>query len=68
MYGHPAIAQQIAQTILDDRREEARAHRRARAVARSSVAARPSHKQRSVRLGRYRLTLTKEASSVPRPV
>lgn len=64
MYGHPAIAQLIAQGILDDRREEARAYRHAREVARS----RPGYKHRSVRLGRYRLTVTKEVPSVPRPV
>jgi hypothetical protein len=68
MYGHPAIAYLVAQNILDDRREEARAYRHARAVAQSDVAARPRYRQRTVRLGRYRLTLTKEVPGVPRPV
>jgi hypothetical protein len=64
MYGHPAIAYLVAQSILDERREEARAYRRNRAGAQS----RPRYKHRSVRLGRYRLTLTKEVSGVPRAV
>jgi hypothetical protein len=67
MYGHPAIAYLVAQSILDERREEARAYRRNR-VGRSNSAAHPRHKNRSVRLGRYRLTLTKEVSGVPRAV
>jgi hypothetical protein len=64
MYGHPAIAYLVAQSILEERREEARAYRKNRAGARSSVAD-PGYKHRSVRLGRYRLTLTKEISGVP---
>jgi hypothetical protein len=64
MYGHPAIAYWVAQSILDDRREEARAHRYTRVAAKP----RPKYKHRSVRLGRYRLTLTKEVTSVPRMV
>ena len=64
MYGHPAIAYLVAQSILDERREEARAHRHSRAGAQP----RPHKKNRSVRLGRYRLTLTKEVSGVPRAV
>lgn len=64
MYGHPAIAYLVAQSILDERREEARAYRHSRA----GVKARPGHKHHSVRLGRYRLTLTKEVSGVPRAV
>jgi hypothetical protein len=64
MYGHPAIAYLVAQSILDERREEARAHRRTRA----GVQPRPRYRHHSVRLGRYRLTLTKEARGVPRPV
>ena len=69
MYGHPAIAYLVAQSILDERREEARAYRHHRAGAYSSAAAHPRYKHRSVRLGRYQLTLTKEEiSGVPRPV
>ena len=68
MYGHPAIAYLVAQSILDERREEARAYRRNRVGSHSNVAAHPRHKNRSVRLGRYRLTLTKEVSGVPRAV
>jgi hypothetical protein len=68
MYGHPAIAYLVAQSILDERREEARAYRHNRAGAYSSVAPRPRYKHRSVRLGRYRLTLTRETPRVPRPV
>jgi hypothetical protein len=64
MYGHPAIAYLVAQSILDERREEARAYRHTRAGG----APRPRYKHHSVRLGRYRLTLTKEARGVPRPV
>jgi hypothetical protein len=70
MYGHPAIAYWVAQSILDERREEARAYRQrhTRVRAQLSVADRPRYKQRSVRLGRYRLTLTKEVPSVPSTV
>jgi hypothetical protein len=68
MYGHPAIAHLVANSILDERREEARAYRNNRAAARSRVAARPRYRHRSVRLGRYRLTLSKENPGVPRPV
>ena len=65
MYGHPAIAQLVAQSILDERREEARAyHDRPRA----RKAFRAEKKERSVRVGRYRLTVSKEAPGVPRPV
>jgi hypothetical protein len=67
MYGHPAIAYLVAQSILDERREEARAYRRSQ-VGRSNAAAHPRYRNRSVRLGRYRLTLTKEVSGVPRAV
>ncbi len=58
MIGHPAIAYIVAQRILDDRREEANAYRRAKAVV----------KPRTLKLGSYRLTLTKEVRGVPRPV
>jgi hypothetical protein len=64
MYGHPAIAYLVAQSILDERREEARAYRHNRAGRKS----RPRNEHRSVRLGRYRLTLTRETPRVPRPV
>jgi hypothetical protein len=59
MNGHPAMAYVIAQQLLDERRREAQSHRRARTALQRS---------RSVRLGSYRLTLTKEASGVPRTV
>jgi len=58
MIGHPAIAYIVAQRILDDRREEAQAYRRAKSVMRT----------RTLRLGSYRLTLSKEVRGVPRPV
>ncbi|MGH8873261.1 MAG: hypothetical protein ACRDWS_14965 [Acidimicrobiia bacterium] len=58
MFGHPAIAYLVAQQILDERREEARTQRMANAV----------RKPRSVRFGRYRLTITKEVRGVPRTV
>ncbi|HEU4916121.1 MAG TPA: hypothetical protein VFV13_06105 [Acidimicrobiia bacterium] len=64
MYGHPAIAYLVAQNILDERREEARAYRHTRA----GVQPRPRYNHRSVRLGRYRLTLSKETPGVPRTV
>ena len=58
MIGHPAIAYIVAQRILDDRREEAQTYRRAKAVK----------KARTLKLGSYRLTLSKEVRGVPRPV
>ena len=58
MIGHPAIAYIVAQRILDERREEAQAYRRAKSVRRS----------RTLKLGSYRLTLSKEVRGVPRPV
>ncbi|MET0565601.1 MAG: hypothetical protein ABW021_04070 [Acidimicrobiia bacterium] len=58
MIGHPAIAYLVAQRILDERREEATRYRRAKAVA----------KTRTMKLGSYRLTLSKEVHGVPRPV
>jgi hypothetical protein len=58
MIGHPAIAYMVAQRILDDRREEAQTYRRAKAVK----------KARTLKLGSYRLTLSKEVRGVPRPV
>jgi hypothetical protein len=58
MIGHPAIAYIVAQRILDERREEANTYRRAKAVT----------KPRTLKLGAYRLTLTKEVRGVPRPV
>lgn len=64
MIGHPAIAYMVAQGILDERREEASAYREAKAVVRSRLKSR----SRSMRLGRYRLTVTKEVPGVPRTV
>lgn len=58
MIGHPAIAYLVAQRILDDRREEANAYRQKKAVM----------KPRSLKLGSYRLTLSKEVRGVPRAV
>jgi hypothetical protein len=58
MIGHPAIAYLVAQRILDERREEAHAHRQAKAAM----------KTRTMKLGSYRLTLSKEVRGVPRPV
>ena len=58
MIGHPAIAYMVAQRILDDRREEAQTYRRAKAVK----------KTRTLKLGSYRLILSKEVRGVPRPV
>lgn len=58
MIGHPAIAYLVAQRILDERREEAHAYRQAKAVT----------KTRTMKLGSYRLTLSKEIRGVPRPV
>lgn len=58
MFGHPAIAYLVAQQILDERREEARKQRLANAV----------RKPGSARFGRYRPTITKEVSGVPRTV
>jgi len=58
MNGHPAIAYTVALQMLEERRDEARSHRKA------MTAARP----RSLSLGRYRLTLTKEVPGVPRTV
>ena len=56
MNGHPAIAYLIAEHMLEERRREARSHHRAG----------PAPTTRSVQLGRYRLTITKEAVGVPR--
>jgi len=58
MIGHPAIAYLVAQRILEERREEAHAYRRAKAVT----------KTRTMKLGSYRLTFSKEVRGVPRPV
>jgi hypothetical protein len=58
MIGHPAIAYLVAQRILDERREEANTYRQAKAVM----------KPRTLKLGSYRLTLSKEVRGVPRPV
>jgi hypothetical protein len=58
MNGHPAIAYLIAEHMLEERRREARSHHGAGLATRT----------RSVRLGRYRLTITKEAAGVPRTV
>lgn len=64
MMGHPAIAYVVAQNILDERREEARAHHMSKSVARRRRSGRP----RTVRVGRYRLTITREVPGVPRTV
>ena len=58
MIGHPAIAYIVAQRILDERRQEANAFRHAKAVT----------KTRTLKLGSWRVTLTKEVRGVPRPV
>lgn len=58
MNGHPAIAYIVAQQMLDERREEARSHRRAKSA----------HRSRSLKVGRYRLTISKEVPGVPRTV
>jgi hypothetical protein len=58
MIGHPAIAYLVAQRILDERREEAAAHRHAKSVM----------KTRTLKVGSYRLTLSKEVPVVPRTV
>jgi hypothetical protein len=56
MNGHPAIAYLIAEHMLEERRREARSHHRAVSATRA----------RSIRLGRYQITITKEAVGVPR--
>jgi hypothetical protein len=58
MNGHPAIAYTVALQMLEEKRDEARRHHKAKTVARP----------RSLRLGRYRLTLTREVPGVPRTV
>ena len=58
MNGHPAIAYIVAQQMLDERLEEARSHRQAKLA----------HRPRSVKVGSYRLTITKEVPGVPRTV
>ncbi len=58
MNGHPAIAYMVALQILEEKRDEARSHHKAK------TASRP----RSLRFGSYRLTLTKEVPGVPRTV
>lgn len=58
MNGHPAIAYLIAEQMLEERRRETRSRHQAGSARRS----------RSVRLGRYRLTITKETPDVPRTV
>lgn len=58
MNGHPAIAYLIAEQILEERRREARTRHRAGSAPTT----------RSLRVGRYRLTVTKEASGVSRTV
>lgn len=58
MNGHPAIAYMVALQMLEEKRDEARSHDKAK------TAARP----RSLRFGRYRVTLTKEVAGVPRTV
>jgi predicted ATP-binding protein involved in virulence len=59
MNGHPAIAYLVVQRMLEERRSEASSHRRSKEAA---------QRQRSVKLGSYRLTLSKETSGVPRTV
>lgn len=54
MNGHPAIAYIVAQQMLEQRREAASQHRKAESAPKS----------RSLKLGRYCLTLSK----APRPV
>jgi hypothetical protein len=58
MNGHPAIAYLIAEHMLEERRREARSRHEGGLAPRT----------RSVRVGRYRLTVTKEAANVPRTV
>ncbi len=58
MNGHPAIAYLIAEHLLEERRHEARSQNLARSVPRA----------RSVRLGKYRLTITREGSGASRTV
>jgi hypothetical protein len=58
MIGHPAIAYLVAQNMLDERRREARNYHLAKTVSGS----------RTLRLGNYRLTITKEVAHVPRTV
>lgn len=58
MIGHPAIAYIVAQRILDERRQEANTYRQGKAAM----------KPRTLQLGSYRLTLSKEVRGVPRPV
>jgi hypothetical protein len=56
MNGHPAIAYLIAEHLLEERRHEARSQNLARSASRT----------RSVRLGKYRLTITREGAGVSR--
>lgn len=58
MNGHPAIAFLIAEQILEERRREARSRHRAGWAPGT----------RSVRVGRYRVTVTKEAAGASRTV
>lgn len=58
MNGHPAIAYLVAEQMLEERRREARSRHRAG----------PASRTRSVRVGRYRLTVTKEGADVSRGV
>jgi hypothetical protein len=55
MYGHPALAFLMTEHLLEERRKEAVDHRLARSVGRA----------RSLRLGRYRLTISREGRGVP---
>ncbi len=57
MSGHPAIAYLAAMNILEEGRQPN--PRRPK---------RDTPRQRTLRLGRYRLTLSKETSGVPRTV
>jgi len=63
MNGHPAIAYMVALQMLEERQKEARAHQ----LAKTASGARTS-RPRTLRLGNYRLTITKEVRRVPRTV
>lgn len=54
MNGHPALALLVTAHLLDERRKQAIDHRLSRSVGRT----------RSLRLGRYRLTITREGRGV----
>lgn len=59
MSGHPAIAYLAAMNILEEARQQP-ASRRPKQDA--------GPRRRTLRLGKYRLTLTKETTGVPRTV